>query len=552
MSDSADRQIQELQETIERLRHRVVELEAEEERRRSTQIRLQERLQYEGGLTNAFHALLADNPGAVDSALSHLLQASDADRVYIFENFSDPLGNLCMRQTHEVCADGVTRQLGNPALQRVPYADGFERWCERLSGGHWVAGHLRELPEGEQEVLALQDIQSILVIPIHAGDQWLGFIGFDVTREEREWRDQDILLLTAFSDMVGVYMERSRFSSELAESEARYRSLVEQSPDGITVGDEDGRVVDWSHGAESITGVPKEEVLGMYVWDVLYFLSPESERGSEAYQRSKGALTGMLRGDEGVAPQLGAEQVIVRPDGERRVLQTVGFPVAAGDRRLVVSIYRDVTRRRAAEDRLAQSLQEKELLIQETHHRIKNNLTMIESLINIQARTGVPELEELTKRIHTITAVHEQLYRSPDLARVNLRDYLSELVQNLFRSMGPDDGRVCLRVDIASAMVSMDDAVPLGLIVTELMTNSLKYAFPAEREGILSVHAAESENCLVLVVEDDGVGLPEGVDPTQSHSLGLRLVVSLVRQLGASLDVSSNDPTQFAVTLPLR
>lgn len=550
MSESTDVQIRELYETIERLQERVLELEAAEERRRATQIRLQERLQYEGALTNAFHALLADNPGAVDTALSHLLQASAADRVYLFENFSDPLDGLCMRQTHEVCASGVTSQLANPALKHVPYSDGFPRWRERLSAGHWIAGHVRELPDSEQEVLAIQDIQSILVIPIHAGDRWLGFIGFDVTREEREWREQDILLLTAFSDMVGAYMERRRVSAQLVESEARYRSLVEQSPDGITVADEDGRLVDWSRGAQEITGLAKEDVLGMYLWDVLYFLCPEGERSAERYQRTKTAVRGMVLGDGEGTPEMGNEEAIVRPDGEHRVVQTVGFSVTADERRLFVSINRDVTRRRAAEDQLAQSLRDKEVLIQETHHRIKNNLAMIESLIGIQARTGVADLDELTKRIHTITAVHEQLYRSPDLAHVDLRDYLTELAQNLFRSMGPEDGRISLRIDVAKSLVGMDDAVPLGLIVTELMTNSLKYAFPGSRAGSLLVTAEESAGGLVLTVEDDGVGLPDGLDPKESRSLGLRLVISLARQLDARLDIRPRDPTRFIVALP--
>jgi two-component sensor histidine kinase/HAMP domain-containing protein len=196
----------------------------------------------------------------------------------------------------------------------------------------------------------------------------------------------------------------------------------------------------------------------------------------------------------------------------------------------------DIQARQQAEAQIKATLLEKEILLREIHHRVKNNLQIISSLLNLQARTiqdsRIKELfQDCNNRIRSMALIHESLYRSSDLSRINIQEYIKSLAQGLFKSYGGARQRIRLNVDIEDITLSIDTAIPCGLIISELISNSLKHAFPEGREGVvdISVHALENGE-LALTVRDNGVGIPESFDFNQTQSIGLSLVTGLVEQ----------------------
>jgi two-component sensor histidine kinase len=189
------------------------------------------------------------------------------------------------------------------------------------------------------------------------------------------------------------------------------------------------------------------------------------------------------------------------------------------------------------------SLREKEVLLKEIHHRVKNNLQVISSLLNLQARyLPDPAAREIFRasqhRVQSIALVHEKLYQSADLSHVDFSDYTVALLDNLFETFDAGPRGISKLVDIGAIRLSVDIAIPCGLIVNELVTNALKHAFPGGREGTVRVILREgADGALDLTVGDDGVGLPEGVDPRKTSSLGLDLVFTFADQLDAQVEV---------------
>ena len=183
---------------------------------------------------------------------------------------------------------------------------------------------------------------------------------------------------------------------------------------------------------------------------------------------------------------------------------------------------------------LEELLAHKELLMREIHHRVRNNLQIVSSLLSMQARVSedAAPLQECQSRIESIALVHEQLYRTENLNQIALEDYLASLATRLFSSLGGSSRNIELKLDLSSASVGVDQAVALGLILNELVTNSLKHAFPLGRAGVVTVTLTRTEGWLSMRVSDDGVGS----QPHHPGGLGLTLVANLVQQLGAEWD----------------
>jgi two-component sensor histidine kinase len=229
-----------------------------------------------------------------------------------------------------------------------------------------------------------------------------------------------------------------------------------------------------------------------------------------------------------------------------------------------------------AEEQIKLSLQEKEVLLKEIHHRVKNNLQVISSLLSLQSK-GVEDqsalelFRESRDRIRSMALIHEKLYRSQDLARIDFSEYIRSLAAYLVRSYRGSSGPVALKVNADDVLLGIDTAVPCGLIINELISNSLKHAFPPNgdkpaavdalvdaptvKEGEIRVELCSDQDHqqqLTLIVGDNGVGFPEGLDFRETESLGMQLVNTLVGQLDGTVELYCNGGTQFKITFPMR
>ena len=219
----------------------------------------------------------------------------------------------------------------------------------------------------------------------------------------------------------------------------------------------------------------------------------------------------------------------------------------------------DITDRKRAEEQLHASLQEKELLLSEVHHRVKNNMQVISGLLDLQARsTGNPELTEMLhesqSRIHAMSLVHEKLYGSKDFARIDLAGYVKTISQDLFQSykINPREIDLIIQTD-GDVYVDINKAIPCSLILNELISNALKHAFPEDRHGELQIIIHETKNAEIeIVVRDNGVGLPDDIDILQPLSVGLHLVNGLVKnQLYGQIEVRRDNGTEFRIKFAL-
>lgn len=213
------------------------------------------------------------------------------------------------------------------------------------------------------------------------------------------------------------------------------------------------------------------------------------------------------------------------------------------------------------EAELGEAIQQQELLTREIHHRVKNNLQIVASLLNLQAsRIRQPEaraeFQSARDRVRALATLHRHLYATGELNAIQMRPFLQELCGQLLSAMGEQEGeRLTLEIEAAEVEVGADQAVPLSLIVTEAVSNAVKYAFPGGRRGHVRVRLAAADEALVLRVEDDGVGIPGGRAETEAgvrDGIGLTLIRGFVRQLGATLLVEEGHGTRYTVTIPLR
>jgi PAS domain S-box-containing protein len=228
-----------------------------------------------------------------------------------------------------------------------------------------------------------------------------------------------------------------------------------------------------------------------------------------------------------------------------------------GNPRHFIAVVNDMTERKDAEAAVIRSLDEKEVLLREIHHRVKNNMQVISSLLSLQAaKIDDPLLSDLFQesksRVRAMALIHEILYDSGDLSRIDVKSYVTRLSNSLTRMFGADGRKVRLTVESEEVTLGIDEMVPCGLALSELISNCLKYAFPDGRDGRIEVRAtAAPEGGVRLMVSDDGVGMPEGLDIRNTNTMGMGLVVSLVeKQLRGRLELVSDQGTSFTMVIP--
>jgi PAS domain S-box-containing protein len=251
------------------------------------------------------------------------------------------------------------------------------------------------------------------------------------------------------------------------------------------------------------------------------------------------------------------EYRIVRPEGEVRWVRDRAFPITnpSGEVYRIAGVIDDVTERKQALEHIKTSLHEKEVLLKEIHHRVKNNMQVITSLLSLQSKSITDEqalsvFQDSQNRVKSMALIHETLYQSKDLSRINFAEYLQKLVAHVSRSyrIRPEAVRISINVDDISLPIDM--AVPCGLIINELASNSLKYGFPADARGEVNITFGRAGSHYILRVSDTGVGLPKDFDPISGKSLGMKLVNMLTGQLCGELECRNGVGTTFEIKFP--
>jgi len=327
------------------------------------------------------------------------------------------------------------------------------------------------------------------------------------------------------------------------EVHAQLAAIVASSDDAIIGKTLAGVITSWNTGAERLYGYGASEVIGQ---PIALLMPPE--RADEL----PGILSHLRKGER----LQHIETVRVRKDGQRLDVSLSIFPIKDGNGRILgaATIARDITERMQVEAYLKASLREKEMLIKEIHHRVKNNLQVMSSLLGLQAQMiDDPNLRvpfaESQARIQTMALIHQQLYRSGTLGQINFAEYLRDLATRVVRSSQVGQGHLALEISAEEVYLPIETAIPCGLLLHELLSNCVRHGFPGDRSGTIGVTLSGIPQCpFVLTVRDDGVGLPPGLDVSTTASLGLRLVHLLAAQLHGTLAFQSGAGTNVTLS----
>ncbi|MBF0568388.1 MAG: PAS domain S-box protein [Nitrospirae bacterium] len=332
-------------------------------------------------------------------------------------------------------------------------------------------------------------------------------------------------------------LERTLYASEY-----KYRQLVELSQEGVWVIDKDGITTFVNQAMADMLGYTGEEMVGVPFLDFMDDKAKAIAKDSinnkiQSGERDRVEITHLHKNGEGV-------NVIVSASP---------FMDEQGNHIGSFAVISDITKLKETENRLRKSLAEQEVLLRELHHRVKNNLQVIAGLVGLQINhvedaQSKGALKDTQNRIQSIALVHERLYNTGNLSEISIKEYILSLVTAMFTFFNADKDKIDLRFDVEDINVEIDVVIPCGLIINELFTNILKYAFKGRDSGEITIklNVLETDE-LELIVGDNGVGLPEGIEIGKTKSLGLKVVSILVKQLRGSLEIDRAGGTTFVL-----
>ena len=344
--------------------------------------------------------------------------------------------------------------------------------------------------------------------------------------------------------------ELRRFQNEIEESRNKYSELYDKysnlydfAPVGYFTIKEKGKIAQANLTGAALLGIDRQSLIGK---PLTRFISKEDQDTFYFHclqvSEKKGHHTCEVKmlNDDNAPFYARLESIAVRSEDENTA-------------KLRTAIM-DITDRKMIDQKLQVSLKEKEVLLREVHHRVKNNMQVMISMINLQCvkiedKQICDELNKIVDRIDSMGFVHNQLYKSKDLMKVEIHEYINRIAQNLFVSHGLDSAKISLKIDKSDIALSMDNAISCGLIITELITNCLKYAFPENRKGEIRVtFGCLGGGQLEIGVSDDGVGMPANFDFRGSDTLGVNIVKALAeQQLGGTVNLDRSNGTKFLI-----
>jgi len=365
----------------------------------------------------------------------------------------------------------------------------------------------------------------------------------------KESERQRIAIFNMLEDVTETADDLMLMGERLRRKSEEQKALLSTIPASVYFKGRNGKYVAANKAFTDKTGLPVDEIAGKTDYDFF-----PAEQAASYMVLDQGVM-------ESGEPKYDIEELVTGADGEPMWTSKSKTPFFGPGGIVIgmVGMTLDITERKNAEDRVKASLKEKEVLLREIHHRVKNNLQVVSSLLDMQARRArnkdvIDALTESKNRLNTMALIHAQLYESRDLAEINMQRFVDTLLMQLFRSYQVQDTKITPSVSIVDYPFPISMAVPVGLIVNELLSNALKYAFVDRKEGTIKVSLTASEEGRInLTVSDDGVGLPAGFDINATRTLGLRLVKILTEdQLRGNLEVLSKEGTTFNIEFDIR
>jgi PAS domain S-box-containing protein len=339
--------------------------------------------------------------------------------------------------------------------------------------------------------------------------------------------------------------ERKQAEEELRETRDYLENLFNYANAPIIVWDPSFTITQFNHAFEHLTGRSASEVVGQPL-DILF----PDDKCEEAMTLIRRTLAGE-RWETVEIP-------ILHTDGTVRIVLWNSATLYAEDGTIPVATIaqgQDITERKRAVEQIKASLREKEILLREIHHRVKNNLQIISTLLYLQSgyikdKEAFEMFKESQNRLKSMALIHDKLYQFKDLGKIDIAEYIRELATDLFHSYGVKPDGVKLKIDVHEVLLGVDTAIPCGLIINELVSNSLKHAFLDGREGTIRIELLRSvnENTFILIVSDNGVGFPKDLDFRNTETLGLQLVITLVEQLKGTIELDRSRGTEFTIT----
>ncbi|RKX83263.1 MAG: hypothetical protein DRP58_09060 [Spirochaetes bacterium] len=340
----------------------------------------------------------------------------------------------------------------------------------------------------------------------------------------------------------------------LRESEKKYLLLIENIEDSIVGTDENGRITIWNKASERLFGISNNEVVNEYLWDFHYKLLPLENRDTKLYQKMKLSINNLLK-----TGKLDSNAVTVReiqkPDESRIFIQSTFSIIQTEKGFNIISINRNITKQKQENERIQQLLAEKEILLKEVHHRVKNNMSTLDSMLKLQREEvhdpiAMAALEDTSMRIRTMIELYDKLYRSADYTNLSAEVYFSSLIEEILSSF-PKGNSIHVNKEFDELFFDVKILHPLGIIVNEIITNVMKYAYKDITDPVLNISLKKYTNTVSLVVQDNGVGVPQNFDIEKQTGFGLRLIILLAAQLQGEFIIENNNGTRSTLTFPV-
>ena len=335
---------------------------------------------------------------------------------------------------------------------------------------------------------------------------------------------------------------RIEMEKSLRKSEEKYRTLFEEDPNYTMLLGTDGTILDVNQSSIKLIGIPKKDLIGKK-----YSILKKGKQNDSELQVDR--INSLLHG-ESVEP---FEFRFITNDENINWISVHLKPVMDnGTIIYIIAIGIDITEHKTAEKAIKSSLNDKNILLKEIHHRVKNNMQIISSLLNLQTEyvddeQAINVLKESQNRVRSMAIIHEKLYKSKDLTHINFADYIKSLVSNLFYSYNIRQTRIKSTFRIEDISLNIETAIPCGLIISELISNSLKYAFPNDMNGEIIVSLKAKDDTYQLCISDNGIGLPEDINFNNIKTLGMSLVNSLTEQIDGKVTIYRNHGTQYEI-----